>query len=313
MAKYLVTGGCGFIGRHLVKRLLSASNDVTVIDDLSTGDRTAIPDNVPLIIANAADGEAVRDAVDGMDGVFHLAGDPSVPRCMENYLASHLTNQTTTVAILDAAARIHQAGGRMPIVFASSCAIYGRSELVPLVETTPAAPVSSYGLDKITGEYHAALVSELFDVNSVALRYFNVYGPGQDPRSPYTGVLSIFSSRLMKNEGIIVHGDGTQVRDFIYVEDVVTRTVQAMALAAKGESAVLNVCTGIQTRVIDAANTIAEICGVTPRIAFEPPRAGDVTISLGAPEASTKTLGALPPTPLATGLEETLKWMRSVG
>lgn len=309
MARYLVTGGCGFIGGHLVRAIVERGDTVLVLDNLSTGSRDVLPEGVPLIEANAADGDAVRKAFDGIDGCFHLAGDPSVPRCLEDYLGAHLTNQTGTVAVLDAAARARRP---VPVVYASSCAVYGVPETAPLSETAATVPASGYGVDKLAGEAHARIAADLLGVPSIGLRYFNVFGPGQNPGSPYSGVLSIFCGRLKAGDGIVIHGDGSQVRDFVYVADVVTRTLQAMAhlrTADRAEATVVNVCTGRSTTVLQAAETVADLLGIVPEIAYEPFRKGDVPVSLGDPSACAALLGDMPSTPLQEGLARTLEWM----
>tara|TARA_R110000787_G_scaffold63679_3_gene143350 strand:+ start:81886 stop:82833 length:948 start_codon:yes stop_codon:yes gene_type:complete len=312
VAHYLVTGGCGFIGAHLVKSLLAGGDDVTVLDNLSTGSRDAIPSSVPLITCNAADGKQMRTAFAGIDGCFHLAGDPSVPRCLEDYLGAHLTNQTGTVAVLDAAARAGAAGGKaVPVVYASSCAVYGMPEKAPLNEDAATVPLSGYGVDKLAGEAHARVTADLLGVHSVGLRYFNVFGPGQSPTSPYAGVISIFAGRLKRGDPLTIHGDGSQVRDFIYVGDVINRTLQAMDFAikhrdTKAQAHILNVCTGYPTSVLDAANTLAKLLDVNPNITFEAFRAGDVPVSLGDPSRAEQILGTMTPTSLSDGLAATI-------
>jgi UDP-glucose 4-epimerase len=317
MAGYLVTGGCGFIGRHLVASLVADGHAVRVLDNLSTGRRDAIPANVPLIEANAADGRAVERALAGMDGCFHLAGDPSVPRCLADYLGSHLTNQTSTVAVLDAAAKARAQGGQpVPVIYASSCAVYGVPVRLPLAEDGPAYPVSGYGVDKLAGEQHARIAADLFGVPSVGLRYFNIYGPGQPPDSPYAGVLAIFCRRLSAGAPVTVHGDGLQSRDFVFVADAIRRTRRAMALAheASGPAAarVVNVCTGQPVTLIEAGETIARLLGTTFQPQHGPERPGDVRQSLGDATLCHRLLGDVPTTPLADGLAATLAWMKDV-
>lgn len=312
MAHYLVTGGCGFIGAHLVTALRDGGHQVSVLDNLSTGRRDAIPASVTLHQTEVSDGAAVKQAFDGIDGCFHLAGDPSVPRCIEDYLGSHLTNQTGTVAVLDAAAKEGaKRNTTIPVVYASSCAVYGMPKHAPLREDAPTLPVNGYGVDKLGGEGHARIAEKLFGVPNVGLRYFNVFGPGQNPDSPYSGVLSIFCRELSNGRSVTIHGDGSQVRDFIYVGDIVARTVSAMTLAAKGGCHVLNVCTGHKTTILEAAETIAALCGTAFKPHFTSPREGDVSISLGDPAACNAALGPLSTTPIKDGLRQTLDWLSS--
>lgn len=312
MARYLVTGGCGFIGAKLVAVLRASGHEVRVIDDLSTGRREALPADVSLRVAPVHDATVLREAFADIDGCFHLAGDPSVPRCLEDYLRSHLANQTGTVACLDASRREADRRGRpVPVVYASSCAVYGLSDVMPLAEDTPAQPVSGYGVDKLAGEHHARIAADLLRVPSIGLRYFNVYGPGQSPDSPYAGVLSIFCRRLSADEPVVIHGDGMQVRDFVFVDDVVAATIVAMDRAADvGKTApVINVCTGRPTTVLEAGRTIAGLCDRDFQPSYEAARAGDVTVSLGDPARLRDLLGISADTSIRSGLARTLEWM----
>ncbi len=307
MAHYLVTGGAGFIGAHLVKLLRDSAHEIRILDDFSAGKRENIPEGVLLIEADIADGDAVRQAVVGVDGIFHLAADPSVPRCLSNYLRSHRTNMSGTIAVLDAAAKEGaERGCSIPVVYASSCAVYGDPENVPLKETSRTAPLSGYGADKLGSEIHAQAADGVLGVPTVGLRLFNVYGPGQDPGSPYSGVLSIFCGQVASGREVTIYGDGRQVRDFIYVGDAVTRFWEAMERARDISPRVINVCTGYGSSLLDVGEKIAAIRGRPFLRNHEAEREGDIKISVGDPALSNSLLGPFEATPLDIGLTRTL-------
>lgn len=307
MAHYLVTGGLGFIGSHLVEALLAAGNRVTVLDDGSTGRPENVSPEVPVVLADVANGQVVRRALHGLDGCFHLAANPSVPRCLEDYLGTHRTNLTGTVAVLDAAAREgRERGVPIPVVYASSCAVYGNPKELPLRESSPTLPLSSYGADKLAGEIHARMAAGVLGVPSLGLRLFNVYGPRQDPNSPYSGVLSIFCHRLAAGEGVTVFGDGRQVRDFVYVGDVVTRFLSAMARVRTFSPAVVNVCTGRRTSLLEVGRIVAGLCRRSFAPEFAAERTGDIKVSVGDPTLGETTLGPHLYMSLEEGLRRTL-------
>jgi UDP-glucose 4-epimerase len=300
LGAYLVTGGCGFIGSHLVEALLRAGHAVRVLDDLSTGHRHNLPPGVELLEGDVADAALVRRAMAGMDGCFHLAAVASVERSNLDWLGTHRANLTGSICVFDAARE-----GRRPVVYASSAAIYGDNPALPLAEDARPRPLSAYGADKLGSEQHALVAGLVHGVPSCGLRFFNVFGPRQDPRSPYSGVISIFCDRLRAGQGITVYGDGGQSRDFIYVGDVVRALRAAMDRAAT-TAPVFNVCTGRATTVLDLATTIARLLGRNPEIAFAPPRAGEIRESLGDPAAAMRALGFAAETSLEDGLRATL-------
>ena len=305
MANYLVTGGCGFIGSHLVEALLAAGHGVRVIDDLSTGKRENVPTQVQVTIGDVADGDLVATAMAGMDGCFHLAAIASVQRGNEEWLATHRANLTGTIAVLDAA-RTANDGAPVPVVYASSAAVYGACDQLPLNEQAPTRPLSAYGADKLGSELHASVASGVHGVPTTGFRFFNIYGPRQDPHSPYSGVIAIFAERLGRGDGVTVFGDGGQYRDFVYVADVVRYLAAAMH-EMPAEARVFNICTGRTTTVVELATTIADIAGVEARIEHGPARVGDIRESLGDPGAVTATFGFAAETLLKDGLRETLK------
>ncbi len=303
MSRYLVTGGAGFIGSHLVESLLAEGHVARVLDDLSTGRRENLPPAAELILGDVADPATTSAAMAGMDGCFHLAAIASVARAAEDWPGTHRVNLGGTVAVLDAAR-----ARRVPVVFASSAAVYGDCADRPLTEAAPTHPLSAYGADKLGSELHAAVATGVFGVPTVGLRFFNVFGPRQDPASPYSGVISVFAGRLRAGAPLVLHGDGEQTRDFVFVADVVAALLAAMAWRG-GTAAVFNVCSGRATSIRELAATLAAIAGVPPRLTEGSPRPGDIRHSLGSPEASRAALGLGPPIPLAEGLAAVWAWL----
>lgn len=286
--RFLVTGGCGFIGSHLVDSLLADGHDVIVIDDLSTGKRENLDFRATLVVADVTDQAAVADAIEGVAGCFHLAAIASVTKSNQDWVGTHRVNQTGTVAVLNAA-RTAGNGGPVPVVYASSAAVYGDTSAEPITEDTPTRPITAYGADKLGSELHAAVAWSAHRVPTIGLRFFNVYGPRQDPSSPYSGVISIFAERLARGLPIAIYGDGAQVRDFIYVGDIVLALRAAMDRATAG-AAIYNVCTGVPTTITRLAELIARQLGISPEIRFEPPRAGDIRRSIGSPDRADRAL-----------------------
>ncbi len=305
MPTYLVTGGCGFIGSHLSDALLAEGHAVRILDDLSTGKRANKPDEAELIEGDVADVAVVAAALRGADGCFHLAAIASVERGNRDWLGTHRVNLTGTIAVLEAARCAGPDGGPVPVVYASSAAIYGDNPALPLSETAATRPLSAYGADKLGCELHASVAGLVHAVPIIGLRFFNVYGPRQDPLSPYSGVISIFCDRLRSGGGVTVSGDGGQTRDFVFVADVVRALGAAMRRASR-QARVFNVCTGRATSVLDLARAIAEVLGVAPRITFGPARPGDIRASLGDASAARAGLGFVAETALREGLTRTL-------
>lgn len=305
MSLYLVTGGCGFIGSHLVERLLKDGHQVRVLDDLSTGKRENLPARAELVVGDVADQPLVERCLADADGCFHLAAVASVERCNREWLGCHRTNLTGTIAVFSAArATAHRPA--IPVVYASSAAVYGDQTAPRLSEELVPQPRSAYGADKLGCELHAQVARLIHGVSAVGLRFFNVYGPRQDPKSPYSGVISIFCDRLRSGLPITIFGDGEQVRDFVHVSDVV-QALWTVMQAKQPESSVFNVCTGTPTSVATLARTIASILEVTPEINYAPPRDGDIRVSLGDGRRAFEQLGFLPTTTLASGLADLLQ------
>jgi UDP-glucose 4-epimerase len=238
--------------------------------------------------------------MEGVDGCFHLAAIASVQRCTEDWLGAHRVNLGGTIAVLDAARAT-----RTPVVYASSAAVYGDSAVPPITEDAPARPLSAYGADKLGSELHARVAGHVFGVPSTGLRFFNVYGPRQDPSSPYSGVISIFCDRLRAGKTATIFGDGAQTRDFVFVGDVVRALLAAM-MRADPAAPVFNVCTGRPTSILALAHAVADTLGASPQLAFGPPRPGDIRESLGDPARAHAELGVRAEMSLLDGLAATL-------
>lgn len=263
----LVTGGAGFIGSHLAEALVE-HNDVTVVDDLSHGDTANVPDDARFVEADIRDPGAIADEMAGADVVFHEAAQVSVDRSVAAPLASHETNVGATLSLLERC-RDHDAR----LVLASSCAIYGQPDAVPIPESAPLGPTSPYGLEKLTVDHYARLYRDLYGLETVALRYFNVYGPRQ-AAGDYSGVISIFLDRASRGEPLTVHGDGSQTRDFVHVSDVVRANLLAATTDRVGEA--FNVGTGRETSVLELAETIRDLVDAESDIVHTDPREGDI-------------------------------------
>jgi UDP-glucose 4-epimerase len=304
MAHYLVTGGCGFIGSHLCDALLATGDRVRILDDLSTGKLANKPEAAELVEGDVADPACVARALAGTDGCFHLAAIASVEKGNRDWLGTHRSNLTGAIAVFDAARRA-RGGNPIPVVYASSAAVYGDNAQVPLGEDAATRPLSAYGADKLGCELHARVASHVHGVPTVGLRFFNVFGPRQDPSSPYSGVISIFADRLKSGRPIVIFGDGKQTRDFVYVGDVAAALRAAMRVLPPA-SPVFNVCTGRAASVLDIAHMIADLCGVTATIEFQPARAGEACVSLGDPARAAAVLGTQAATSLHDGLARLL-------
>jgi UDP-glucose 4-epimerase len=305
MSTYLVTGGAGFIGSHLCEALTARGDAVRVLDDLSTGHRGNLPAGTALTRGDVADPAAVAKAIDGADGVFHLAAIASVEKGVTEWLGTHRTNLTGTITVFDA---IRRQGRAIPVIYASSAAVYGDAATVPIAETSRCTPLSAYGADKYGCELHARVASHVHRIPTAGFRFFNVYGPRQDPKSPYSGVISIFCERISAGLPVNIFGDGQQTRDFVYVTDVVRALLAGMALRPN-DAPVFNVCTGIATSVAALARMIAQAAGKTLDMRTLPPRAGEIRHSAGVPSLGDSVLGLHGRVPLPAGLGEVLAWM----
>jgi len=299
LAHYLVTGGCGFIGSHLVDALIAAGHRVRVLDDLSSGKRENAPAAAEMMIGDVADLAAVRGAISGIDGCFHLAAIASVARSNVDWLGTHRVNLTGAITVLEAAR-----ARRTPVVYASSAAVYGDNPNVPLTEDAVTRPLTAYGADKLGCELHGRVAWHVHRVPNTGVRLFNVYGPRQDPNSPYSGVISIFADRVRRGVPMEIHGDGGQTRDFVFVSDAVAHLIAAMGKA--GEAAVYNACTGRATSVSALADAIEAAAGKRVERRNSAARAGDIRASIGNPARARATLGVAANVPLTDGLKATL-------
>ncbi len=300
MARFLVTGGAGFMGSHLSDALLDQGHAVRVLDDLSSGRRENLPRHVEFIKGDVTDPGAVEQAFDGIDACFHLAAIASVTRSNCEWLRTHQVNLTGTINVFDQARRL-RSRREIPVVYASTAAIYGDCGIVPVGEQRSAAPLSAYGADKRACELHAGVAGEVHGIPTVGLRFFNLYGPRQDPRSPYSGVITIFADRLSRAQPIDIFGDGEQIRDFTFIGDAVSALCRAIP-AATTSAAIFNVCTGKGTMVRQLAETMAALYETELVICHRPARSGELRVSIGDPRHAAERLGFRAETTLADGL-----------
>jgi UDP-glucose 4-epimerase len=311
MPSYLVTGGCGFIGAHLCRSLLRDGHQVRVLDDLSSGRRENLPDGAELVEGDIADPSCLSAGLKGVDGCFHLAAIASVAAGVADPIGTNRVNLGGALALFNAITRL-PGGARPPVVYASSAAVYGDAWPLPLEETVPARPLSAYGADKCAMELHAGVATHLHGIRTVGLRFFNVYGPMQDPASPYSGVISIFCDRIRARQPITIFGDGEQTRDFVAVADAVIALRAGIDRLPAG-APVFNVCSGVAITVRALAATIGALCGVQPEIVAKPPREGEIRHSLGSSRRARDVLGLDAPTALSDGLVPVLRWLDAGG
>ena len=313
MKQYLVTGGAGFIGSHIVRALLEQGGAVRVLDNFSSGRRENVEGSstsknghrLEVVEGDVRDASLVADAVRDVEVIFHEAAFVSVPESMQKPQDCFDVNISGTSILFEAA---RKAGVRRAVV-ASSAAVYGDSDALPLNEDTPLRPLSPYAVSKRVDEMYAQLYTASFGLEVVALRYFNVYGPRQRPDSMYAAAVPIFIRCLRDHQPVTVFGDGGQTRDLIFVGDV----VRANLIASEHPSAaggIFNICTGQSTRILDLLDVLFELFPNSPEPVFAPPRAGDIYKSLGCPDKAEELIGFKAQTSLADGLKETVDWMR---
>ena len=312
MTKYVVTGGAGFIGSAIVRGLLAqGAGKVTVIDNFLTGKEANLEEVrscVDLHRADIRNYDEIAPILRGADVVFHEAAIPSVPRSIQDPVPSHEINIDGTFQVYRAAA----AGGVRRVVYAASSSAYGDTEVLPKVETMLPQPKSPYALQKLMGEYYASVFYSCFGLETVALRYFNVYGPRQDPSSPYSGVLSLFMKAVLNRQSPTIYGDGEQSRDFTYVDDVVTLNLKAAT--AKGVAGrMYNGGNGGRITINDAWKLLQQIEGVKIAPVYAPPRPGDVRDSQADVTAAVRDLGHAPRYSFEDGMRLTLEWYRKQG
>jgi nucleoside-diphosphate-sugar epimerase len=308
MAHYLVTGGAGFIGSHLAEELLRRGETVRVVDNLSTGKRQNIAHirSVEFIEGDLADLDVARRAVKGIDYVLHQAAIPSVPRSVEDPITSNRANIDASLNVLVAA----RDAGVKRVVYAGSSSAYGNTPTLPKIETMAPAPLSPYALQKLVAEQYCQMFTRLYGLQTVTTRYFNVFGPRQDPSSPYSGVISIFISALCEGRPPTIYGDGEHTRDFTYVANVVDGVLRACtADNASGE--VINVATSGRISLNTLFNTIRNLVGSTVEPIYAEPRAGDVKDSQADISKAKRVLGYQPSVTFEAGLAKTVEWYRS--
>jgi UDP-glucose 4-epimerase len=307
MKRYLVTGGAGFIGSHIVRALLKQGDFVRVLDNFSTGKRENLEGlNVEICEGDLRDPSKVAEAVQGIDFIFHEAAFVSVPQSMDDPLPCFEINQRGTEYLLEAARK----AGVKRVVLASSAAVYGDLETMPLEEGFSLRPLSPYAVSKRVDELYAEMYTRSFGLDVVALRYFNVYGPRQRPDSMYAAAVPIFARRLIDGKPVTIYSDGGQSRDLIYVGDVV-RANLAASEHPNAPGQVFNVCTGDETRIIDLIEILMDLFPNAPAPEFAPARAGDIYRSLGNPHKATELLGFKAQASLSDGLKAVVDWMKA--
>jgi nucleoside-diphosphate-sugar epimerase len=308
MSFYLVTGGAGFIGSHLAEELERRGERVRVADSLITGHRRNLAHlrTVELVEGDLADLDVARTAVDGVDYVLHQAAIPSVPRSVTDPITSNRANIDATLNVLVAA---RDAGVRR-VVYAGSSSAYGDTPTLPKREDMPTDPLSPYALQKLVGEQYLRLFTRLYGLETVTIRYFNVFGPRQDPSSAYSGVISLFATRMLEGRAPTIQGDGGQTRDFTYVANVVDGVLRACT-APRASGEVINVAVGGRISINELCATIASVLGSTVKPEYTPPRAGDVRDSQADITRAREILGYQPIVSFEEGLRRTLEWYKA--
>ncbi len=302
MEHYLVTGGCGFIGSHIAEALVERGDQVRIFDDLSSGyekNLAAIHDQVEFVRGDIRNVNDVQSAMDGITRVFHEAALVSVFESLDDPGKNHDINIMGTLNVLEAA---RQAGVRR-VVWASSAATYGDSPELPKIETMLPSPVSPYGMAKLSGEYYMNVYAACYGIETVSLRYFNVYGPRQDPSSMYAGVIARFCDVVKAGETLTIYGDGQQTRDFVFVKDIARANLMAMDSDRVGNGDILNIATGSRVSLLDLVETLGEIVGRKLEPQFKETRAGDVKDSLADISRARDRIGFEAESTLRNGLE----------
>jgi UDP-glucose 4-epimerase len=311
MAKYLITGIAGFIGSNIARALRAKGASVRGVDNLVTGKRVNLEDlkGVDFIEGTIEDPATCARACKGVDFIFHEAALASVPRSVEDPVASNSANVTGTLNLLVAA---REASVRR-VVYAGSSSCYGDQPTLPKREDMVPDPISPYAVSKLTGEHYMRSFTRVYGLETVTIRYFNVFGPHQDPSSQYSGVLAKFSLAMLEGRTPIIYGDGTQSRDFTYIENVVDANLRAMsAPAEKVSGKVFNVATGQRVSLNEAVASLRELTGYTGPVEYAPARAGDIAHSLADISLARAALGYEPTVKFHEGLRRTLLWYRGL-
>ena len=301
----LVTGGAGFIGSHTARLLLDRGYRVVVLDNLYSGSRSNVPEGAELVVGDVADRETLARALRGVDHVVHLAAIVSVDEAREDPWSTLRINVLGTLNVLEQSYR-HGVGR---VVYASSCAVYGEQEVLPITEEAPLRPINIYGASKLSGEALVHAYREEKGLSTVALRYFNVYGPGMRG-GPYAGVVYKFLTAALRGEPLTIHGDGEQTRDFVYVADVARANLAALESDAGGA---FNIGTGVSITIKRLAEMVLEVTGSRSPIVHSDPRPGDIRHSRASISRARRLLGWEPLTDLKMGLEKTVEWLHGSG
>lgn len=303
--KVLITGGAGFIGSHLTEHLLAAGNTVRIIDNLSTGRRENLPAHPQLefMLGDVRDQRMVLQAAAGMDAIAHLAAVASVQASVDDPIGTHETNFDGTLHLLEAARK----NNIRRFLYASSAAVYGDNTRLPLPEAEIPNPLSPYAVDKLAGEYYLRFYHAKFGIETTAFRFFNIFGPRQDPSSPYSGVISIFIERVRHGAPVTVFGDGRQTRDFVYVGDLAALLTQALA-RPETVGQVINVGRGKQCDLLELLDTLEKLTGKSIERRFESARLGDIVHSRADISKLVRLFGKAPATDMATGLGAILQY-----
>ena len=306
--QYLVTGGAGFIGSHIVRRLVSDGQQVRVVDNLSTGTTSRLDDvrqSIDFLHGDLADEQVSEAAVRGVDCVFHQAAIPSVQRSINDSIGTNRANVTATLNLLECCRKANV----RRFVYAASSSAYGDAEVLPKIESMPVNPLSPYALQKWAGEHYCKLYYKLYGLETISLRYFNVFGPAQDPHSEYSAVIPRFITALLTNRPITVYGDGEQSRDFTYVENIVEANLLASdASAAAGD--MCNIGCGERVRLNALIGLLEEHIGVKAEVTYTEPKAGDVRHSLADIAHARRILGYEPRVMFDEGLKRTIEAFR---
>lgn len=308
MATFLITGGAGFIGSNLAHALASQGETVRILDDFSTGRRanlSGLGSAVEVIEGSVCDRAALEKALRGVRYCLHQAAIPAVPRSIAAPEATNHANVDGTLSVFVAA----RAAGVERVVYASSSSVYGNAQTFPLNETLPKAPISPYAVSKAAGEMYAEVFSELYGMDLVGLRYFNVFGPRQDPNSDYAAVIPRFVVRLLRGEAPIIFGDGTQARDFTFVDNVVDANLRACRRSGP-LSGVYNIACGRPVSVLELARALSRLIGADIAPEFHPARAGEILRSWADISRARGAFAYEPSVSLEEGLTHTLRWLR---
>ena len=310
MAKVLITGVAGFIGSSLARGLLAENAEVCGMDNMSTGKAANLDDlraRIDFREADVRDAEALDEACRGVDYVFHEAAIPSVPMSVADPVGTNGPNLDGTLMVLEAARK----AGVKRVIFAASSAAYGDAPELPKTETMLPGPISAYAVQKLASEHYLSSYTRMYGLETVSLRYFNIFGPRQDPTSQYSGVLARFISMMGRGETPTIFGDGSTSRDFVYIDNVVSANMLAAHTSAPVAGRVFNIATGQRTTLLEAYETIKSILGYAGGVDFQPERAGDIQHSLADISLARNVFGYQVVTGLREGLEKTIAWYQA--